>query len=167
MAGAAKGLGWHPFHPPAAINTQPRNNRPGCVYHGYCATGGCHVSAKNSTAVTTIPEAVKTKNLTIFDLAHVRRIVTDSNGRVTGVSYLRNRARIFPARKSGAAGGLHYENSRLLQLSKSSAYPNGLSNNHGQVGKHFFAHYQDSISGLVPVRHEYLVRITGARHNGG
>jgi gluconate 2-dehydrogenase alpha chain len=150
MSGAAKGLGWHPFHPPAAINTQPRNGRSGCMYHGYCATGGCHVSAKNSTAVTTIPEAVKTKNLTIFDLAHVRRIVTDSKGRVTGVNYVRNREEFFQPAKVVLLAGYTYENSRLLQLSKSAAYPNGLSNNHGQVGKHFFAHYQDSITALFP-----------------
>ena len=34
-----------------------------------------------------------------------------------------------------------YENTRLLLLSKSKAYPNGLSNNHGQVGKHYFGHW--------------------------
>jgi gluconate 2-dehydrogenase alpha chain len=34
-----------------------------------------------------------------------------------------------------------YENSRLLLLSKSKAYPNGLSNNHGQVGKHYIGHW--------------------------
>ena len=28
----------------------------------------------------------------------------------------------------------------LLLLSKSKAYPNGLSNNHGQVGRHYFSH---------------------------
>ena len=33
-----------------------------------------------------------------------------------------------------------YENVRLLLLSTSKAYPNGLSNNHGQVGKHYIAH---------------------------
>jgi len=43
-----------------------------CAYHGYCATGGCHISAKNSTAVTTIPAAVQTKKLTIFDRAMSR-----------------------------------------------------------------------------------------------
>jgi len=83
MADAAKTLGWKPFAPPAAINSQLRKGRGSCVYHGYCATGGCHVSAKNSTAVTTIPEAQRTKNLTIFDHAHVTRIETDSNGRTT------------------------------------------------------------------------------------
>src|SRR6185295_8586727 len=91
MFAAAKQLGWHPFRPPAAINSPEYKGRPGCVYHGFCATGGCHISAKNSTAVSTIPEAQKTKNLTIFDRAHVTRIVAGADGKVTGVLYIRDR----------------------------------------------------------------------------
>jgi gluconate 2-dehydrogenase alpha chain len=151
MAEAASRLGWHPFHPPAAINTQFHEHRPGCAYHGFCNAGGCHVNAKNSTAVTTIPAALKTRNLKIFDLAHVTRIVTDPNGRVTGVSYLRNREEFFQPAKVVLLAGYTYENSRLLLLSRSSAYRNGLSNNHGQVGKHFFAHYQTgAVTALFP-----------------
>jgi gluconate 2-dehydrogenase alpha chain len=33
-----------------------------------------------------------------------------------------------------------YENVRMLLLSKSPAFPNGLSNNHGQVGRHYLSH---------------------------
>src|SRR5258708_31862707 len=73
MADAARKLGWNPFHQPAAINSQPYRGRASCAYHGYCDRGGCHVSAKNSTAVSTIPEALKTKRLTIFDKAQVTR----------------------------------------------------------------------------------------------
>src|SRR5579864_2109772 len=141
MAEAARKLGWHPFRPPAAINTQPYKGRPGCAYHGFCGTGGCHVGAKNSTAVTTIPEAVKTKNLTIFDFAHVTRIVSGADGRVAGVDYLRNGKEYFQPARVVLLASYTYENSRLLLLSKSKAYPNGLSNNHGQVGKHFISHW--------------------------
>jgi len=151
MSVAAKRLGWHPFHPPAAINTQLRDNRPGCAYHGFCSAGGCHVNAKSSTAVTTIPAALKTKNLKIYDLAHVTRIVANSSGRVTGVSYLRNREEFFQPAKVVLLAGYTYENSRLLLLSRSAAYRNGLSNNRGQVGKHFFAHYQTgAVTALFP-----------------
>jgi gluconate 2-dehydrogenase alpha chain len=151
MSEAARRLGWHPFHPPAAINTQLRDHRPGCAYHGFCAAGGCPVNAKNSTAVTTIPAALKTKNLTIFDLAHVTRLVADSSGRVIGVSYLRNREEFFQPAKVVLLASYTYENSRLLLLSKSATYRNGLSNNHGQVGKHFFAHYQTgAVTALFP-----------------
>ena len=34
MSETAKKLGWHPFAPPAAINSRERNGRSGCVYHG-------------------------------------------------------------------------------------------------------------------------------------
>src|SRR6266850_836197 len=88
MADAARKLGWKPFRPPAAINSQDYGGRPGCAYHGFCSRGGCHIGAKNSTAVTTIPAALKTKNLTIFDRAHVTRIVAAADGRVAGVNYL-------------------------------------------------------------------------------
>ena len=150
MMDTAKKIGWKPFAPPAAINSRTRNGRSGCVYHGFCGTGGCHVSAKNSTAVSTIPEAQKTKNLTIFANAHVTRIETGPNGRVTGVRYLRNRQEYFQPAKAVLLGGYTYENSRLLLLSKSKAYPRGLSNNHGQVGRHYFGHWASGVQALFP-----------------
>jgi gluconate 2-dehydrogenase alpha chain len=150
MAEVAKQLGWHPYRPPAAINSQEYHGRPGCAYHGYCNRGGCHISAKNSTAVTTIPAAMKTKNLTIFDHAHITRIVAGSDGRVTGVTYIKDDKEYFQPAKVVLVASYTYENSRLLLLSKSKAYPNGLSNNHGQVGRHYFAHYQGGVSALFP-----------------
>jgi gluconate 2-dehydrogenase alpha chain len=150
MAEVARKIGWKPFAPPAAINSQPRKGRGSCVYHGYCGTGGCHVSAKNSTAVTTIPEAQKTKNLAIFDNAHVTRIESDANGRVTGVRYIRNRQEFFQPAKVVLLAGYTYENARVLLLSKSKAYPKGLSNNHGQVGRHYFAHWGGNVTALFP-----------------
>jgi gluconate 2-dehydrogenase alpha chain len=144
MFTAATKLGWHPFHPPAAINSQPYRGRGACGYHGYCSYGGCHLRAKNSTAITTIPDAVKTKNLKIFERAHVTRIVTGADGRVTGVSYISDQKEYFQPAKVVLLGSYTYENSRLLLLSKSKSYPNGLANNRGQVGKHYFAHWTSS-----------------------
>ncbi|PWU07121.1 MAG: hypothetical protein C5B51_10835 [Terriglobia bacterium] len=149
MAQAAHELGWHPFRPPAAINTQPYQGRPGCAYHGFCGTGGCHIGAKNSTAITTIPAALKTKNLTIFDRAQVTRIAAGDDGRVTGVNYLREGKEYFQPARVVLLASYTYENSRLLLLSKSKAWPNGLSNNHGQVGKHYFAHWGTQGGGAV------------------
>ena len=152
MAGAARMLGWNPFRPPAAINSKTYRGRPGCAYHGFCSFGGCHISAKNSTAVTTIPEALKTRNLAIFDNAHVTRIVAGPDGRVTGVQYLRDGKEYFQPARVILLGSYTYENSRLLLLSKSKAFPRGLSNNHGQVGRHYFGHwaFQGSINALFP-----------------
>jgi gluconate 2-dehydrogenase alpha chain len=149
MADAGRKIGWHPFRPPAAINTREYHGRPGCAYHGFCGTGGCHISAKNSTAVTTLPEALKTKNLTIFDHSHVTRIVSGGDGRVTGVTFLRNRQEYFQPARVVLLASYTYENSRLLLLSKSKAYPRGLANNHGQVGRHYFAHWGTRDGGMV------------------
>jgi gluconate 2-dehydrogenase alpha chain len=142
MMEAGRQLGWKPFRPPAAINSQPYRGRPGCAYHGFCNRGGCHISAKNSTAVTTIPEAIKTKNLTVFDRAQVTRIEVNSTGRVTGVRYRRGGQEYFQPAHVVLLASYTYENSRLLLLSRSTVFPNGLSNRHGQVGRHYFGHWQ-------------------------
>ena len=142
MANAASGLGWHPFPGPAAVNTEQFQNRSPCLYHGFCSRGGCHVSAKNSTAVSTIPAAQATGNLEIVTEAHVTRIRVDSDGRAAGVEYLKDGETYVQPADAVLLGCYTYENSRLLLLSSSDAYPNGLANNHGQVGKHYLSHNQ-------------------------
>ena len=141
MQAAAKKAGFNSHRSPAAINSRPYKGRSGCLYHGFCDTGGCHVNAKNSTSVTTIPAAQKTKNLTIVERAHVTRILSDNNGKVTGVQYVRDGQEYFQPAKVVLLASYCYENSRMLLLSKSKAYPNGLSNNHGQVGKNYIGHW--------------------------
>jgi gluconate 2-dehydrogenase alpha chain len=151
MAAAAKQLGWHPFPGPAAINSRNYMNRSGCMYHGYCNTGGCHVDAKASTAVTTIPRAQATGHFKAVTGAVAMTIEVDDQGRATGVTYLSNGEEFFQPAKVVLVAGFAYENSRLLLLSKSKAFPNGLSNNHGQVGKHYFSHHQGApVTALFP-----------------
>jgi len=152
MGAAAKRLGWHPFSGPAAINSQVYDGRPGCGYHGYCNRGGCHIQAKNSTAVSTIPRAQKTGRLNVVDQAHVLRIAVDErSGLVSGVYYLKGGQEYFQPADVVLLGSYTYENVRLLLLSKSKAFANGLANNHGQVGRHYFSHNTGSmLTALFP-----------------
>jgi gluconate 2-dehydrogenase alpha chain len=151
MAAAAKSLGWHPFPGPAAINSRPYQNRSACMYHGFCNRGGCHVDAKNSTAVTTIPKAQATGRLKVVTHAHVTKIETDDHERVTGVTYLLDGAEYFQPARVVLLASFTYENTRLLLLSKSKPFANGLSNNHGQVGRHYFSHHQGApVTALFP-----------------
>jgi gluconate 2-dehydrogenase alpha chain len=151
MAGAARSLGWHPFPGPAAITSSRYDGRSGCVYHGFCNRGGCHVSSKGSTAVTTIPKAQRTKRLTVVTEAHVTSIDVDARGRVTGVTYRKGAEEFFQPASMVLLAGYTYENVRLLLLSTSKAFPNGLSNNHGQVGRHYFSHNQiATVNALFP-----------------
>jgi gluconate 2-dehydrogenase alpha chain len=91
----------------------------------------------------------------IFDKAHVTRIVAGDDGKVGGVLYLRDGKEYFQPAKVVLLGSYVYENTRLMLLSKSKAYPNGLSNNHGQVGKHYFGHWDAQagvgVSALFPM----------------
>ena len=87
MGAAASKLGWHPFPGPAAINSEAYDDRPGCMYHGFCSRGGCPISAKNSTAVSTIPKAVGTGQLKVITLATITNVtIDDKTSRVTGVT---------------------------------------------------------------------------------
>jgi gluconate 2-dehydrogenase alpha chain len=84
MAGAARRLGWHAFP------------GPGCQYHGFCNRGGCHVSAKNSTAVSTIPKAIATGRLKVVTRAIATGITFDErSGRVAGVTYVKGGLEYF------------------------------------------------------------------------
>ena len=140
MSEAGQRLGWHPFPGPAAVNSRPYQNRAACVYHGFCSRGGCHVDAKNSTAVSTIPRAQATGNLQVVTEAHVTTIQVDSDGRATGVEYLKDGETYIQPADVVLLASYTYENVRMLLLSTSDAHPHGLSNNHGQVGRHYFSH---------------------------
>ena len=144
MTDAAHSLEWNPFQGPAAITSELYDGRPPCQYHGFCNKGGCHVQAKSSTAFTTIPKAVDTGNLDVVTYARVTEVVTDNDGKVIGVNYLRGSEEFFQPADVVLMASYAYENVRLLQLSKSRSFPNGLSNNRDQVGKHYLSHHQGS-----------------------
>ena len=152
MTVAARRLGWHPFPGPAAVNSETYDDRPGCQYHGFCNRGGCHVGAKNSTAVSTIPKALATKRLEVITQATTTSIAIDERtGRVTGVVFVKGGREFFQPADVVLLASYTYENVRLLLLSKSRAFANGLSNNGGQVGRHYMSHFQTApVSALFP-----------------
>src|SRR5580704_11218081 len=137
----AKKLGLHPFSSPRAIASVPYNNRPGCTYCGFCQAFGCHVGAKSSTLVTKLPQADATGNFKLVTGAMCHRVNSDNSGRALGVSYYG---------PDGADNTIEaelvilapfiYDNTRLLLISKTAKFPDGLANSSGQVGKHIMAH---------------------------
>jgi gluconate 2-dehydrogenase alpha chain len=46
MGAAASKLGWHPFPGPAAINSEAYDDRPGCMYHGFCSRADAQSAPK-------------------------------------------------------------------------------------------------------------------------
>src|SRR5271166_3947120 len=139
-AGARK-LGYHPFSSPRAIVSQAYQGRPGCTYCGFCQAFGCHVGAKSSILVTKLPEADATGNFKLVTGAMCYRVNSDNSGRVTGVAYYGpdGSDNTIEAELVILAPFI-YDNVRLLLLSKTAKFPNGLANSSGQVGKHLMAH---------------------------
>jgi gluconate 2-dehydrogenase alpha chain len=139
MAAAARRLGWHPFPNPSSIHSQPWKGTPACTYCSTCGNG-CFIGAKGSTDMHVIPAAEATKKFSIVTHARVMRIEVDNQGRASGVTYLKDGREYFQPAGVVVLGSFTYENVRLLLLSTSKAYPKGLSNNHGQVGRNYMAH---------------------------
>lgn len=138
---AARTLGHHPFSTPRAILSRPYRGRPACTYCGFCQAFGCHIGAKSSILVTMLPEADRTGNFKLLTGAMCYRVNSDSGGRATGVAYYG---------PDGSDNTIEadlvilapfiYDNVRLLLLSKTARFPNGLANSSGQVGRHLMAH---------------------------
>jgi choline dehydrogenase-like flavoprotein len=133
----ARKLGWHAQPAPMAVISQPYRGRSACSHCGFCEFYGCEVKAKSSTLATVIPEAEKTGHCEIRPNSYVRRIETDKAGRVTGVIYFdEKKVETFQKAKAVVLCANGAETARLLLLSKSISFPDGLANKNGLVGKY-------------------------------
>jgi choline dehydrogenase-like flavoprotein len=133
---AAKKLGYHPFPAPMAILSQPRAGRSACVACGFCLGFGCEVGAKSSSLSSMIPVAEKTGRCEIRPNSYVHKIEIDEKGRATGAVYFDAKGAAHLQKAKAvilAANGA--ETPRLLLLSHSRQFPNGLANSSGMVGK--------------------------------
>ena len=161
--GAAK-LGWSVVNGPIAIISKAYGGRSACVNCGMCSGFGCHVKARSSSAVTMIPIAEKTGNCEIRVRSYVREISTDASGKATGVVYFdSNKREVFQKAKAVVLSANGSETPRLLLLSKSARFPDGLANSSGTVGRHFMSGNTVSASGLFehPLN-DYKGVVTGA-----
>jgi choline dehydrogenase-like flavoprotein len=133
---AGKRLGLHPYPAPVAILSQAHNGRPPCMHCGFCWGFGCEVSAKSSSMAAMIPQALATGRCEIRTLSTASRIETNEAGRTTGVAYWDASGMVHMQKAKAvvlAANGA--ETPRLLLLSESSRFPDGLANSSGMVGK--------------------------------
>jgi choline dehydrogenase-like flavoprotein len=141
-----KKLGYKEVHTGRmAINSRPRDDRGRCMQLGFCFQG-CKSGAKWSTLYTELPKAEKTGNMDLRPESHVTRIEHNEAGKVTGVVYFdkdgkeqRQKARAV------AVAGNSIETPRLLLLSASAKFKDGLANSSGQVGRNYMRHMTGSV----------------------
>jgi len=146
MYNGATRLGYKEVHTGnMAINSRPRNGRARCLQLGFCFEG-CKSGAKWSTLYTELPEAEATGKFELRTQAHATRIEHDDKGRVNAVLYVdadgktqRQKARIV------CVAGNAIETPRLLLLSASSLFKDGLANSSGQVGRNYMRHMTGSV----------------------
>jgi choline dehydrogenase-like flavoprotein len=118
---------------PVAIPNGRFGHRNHCIYRGFCLQG-CKVNAKASPLITHVPDA----------LAHGAEIRPDSmvfevvvsHGRARGVRYFHDGQEHFQRARLVAVAGYSIETPRLLLLSTSKEFPDGLCNDYGQVGRY-------------------------------
>ena len=133
----ARKLGWHPFPAPVAVISEPYHGRNGCHHCGFCEWFGCEWGAKSSPLATVIPMAEATGRCEIRPHSYVRRISVDKRGRVDGVIYFdSNKKENLQRAKAVVVCGNGAESPRLLLMSESNQFPQGLANSSGLVGKY-------------------------------
>ncbi|AFK19069.1 GMC family oxidoreductase [Haloferax mediterranei ATCC 33500] len=157
FAEACKRLELDMHSAPSARNSEPYDGRSSCVGFGTCKPV-CPSGAKY-TAESHIEKA-EAAGARVIDRARVRRLEHDDSGeRVVAAAYTtpdgqshRQKAAQFVL----ACGGV--ENVRLLLLSESDRYPDGLANSSGLVGRYFMDHLFAGMGGRLdrPTRQNHV-----------
>jgi choline dehydrogenase-like flavoprotein len=135
-----------------SILTKKINDDRGvCFYCAQC-NRGCTVYGDFSSSSCLIKPATRTNNLDIIVNAMVREVLTDSNGKATGVSYVaKDDLQEYKIKaKAVVLAASACESARLLLNSKSSSHPNGLANSSNVVGKYLHDSTGSAIGGVLP-----------------
>ena len=149
MARAFNALGWHWWPSDTAIVTREYDGREPCANLGPCMTG-CARGAKSSTDVTYWPAALRA-GVELRTHCRVREVLVGEDGMATGVVYYDDkgiehmqRAHVVVLACNGVG------TPRLLLNSKSAAFPEGLANRSGLVGKNLMLHPWGLVRGTFP-----------------
>ena len=129
-------LGLHSLPTARAILSQPHNGRNSCEYSGFCGSYGCSSGAKGSARAALLNRAIATGNCQIQANAKVHKLISDQSGKVIAAEYFdadNNKQQV--SAKIFVVACQAVETSRLLLASTGPKHPNGLANNHNQVGK--------------------------------
>jgi choline dehydrogenase-like flavoprotein len=129
--------------------------RSRCYGRGACdrRTGGCDIHAAFDSPTGLIQPAMDTGNLTLRPNSIVYEVTVDkATGKASGVSFIdAETGKTYQVKgKSVLLGASTLESARLMLLSKSNLYPNGIGNSSGHVGHNFCEHIMGpGITGLV------------------
>jgi choline dehydrogenase-like flavoprotein len=133
---------------PQARNTEQYDGRSPCLGYSTCIKV-CPSGAKYSGDVHV--EKAEQEGVRVIDRASVQSLEHDADGsRIEAAVYATPNGETYrqPARQFVVACGA-VETARLLLLSKSETYPDGLANSSGVVGRYFMEHPSVGIDGEI------------------
>jgi choline dehydrogenase-like flavoprotein len=146
MAEGLNKLGWHWWPGTNAIPTSEYGHQKQCVRLGICRMG-CPEGAKASTHMTHFPDAMR-HGAKVITGARVAEITVDAKGRANGAVYLRDGKEHFQAASTVIVAANGIGTPRLLLMSDSSRFPDGLANSSGLVGKRLMIHPHGASAGI-------------------
>jgi len=135
-----------------SILTKKINDERGaCFYCRQCGRG-CTVYGDFSSSSVLVKPAIATGNVDIIPNAMVREVMTNDEGKATGVSFVNkdDMQEYSVTAKVVMLAASACESARLLLNSKSSRFPNGLANASGVVGKYLHDSTGASMGGILP-----------------
>jgi choline dehydrogenase-like flavoprotein len=139
MALGMNELGWHWWPATLAMPSQPHESRPACQRRGACLWG-CVEGAKASTDITHWPIALR-HGAKLITGARVREVTIDERGLASGAIYIdRDGAEHHVTASIVVLAANGIGTPRLMLLSRSNRFPDGLANSSGLVGKRLMLH---------------------------
>jgi choline dehydrogenase-like flavoprotein len=142
-------LGHSTFPMPQGMVTEPYRGREPFTENGFWQQYADPGTGKSSTLITFVPDALATGNFELRADCYVREVLVGKDGRATGVLYQDEDGTEYVQEAKAvvvAAGGI--ETPRLLLMSKSAQFPDGLANSSGQVGRNATFHQYSFSVGL-------------------
>lgn len=134
-------LGYNSFPTPTAMLSKPHNGRPASVQSAFVQQHGDPTGTKSTPLTTFIPDAMATGKLDLRPNSYVHEITVDETGSAKGILY-QDADGDFVEQEADvvmlACGAI--ESARLLLLSKSNRFPNGLANGSDMVGRNLTLH---------------------------
>ncbi|UMZ72496.1 GMC family oxidoreductase [Natranaerofaba carboxydovora] len=145
----ASSMGYQPFPVPAAINSVDYDGRHACGYCGFCQSFGCVVEAKGDVGLTEIRKVMANPNFELRTNSTATKITVDNTNRASGVNYIDSEGcNRYVSGDIVIVASQYLQSTRLLLMSKSFSFPNGIGNNNGQVGRYFVHRAINQIIGL-------------------
>jgi choline dehydrogenase-like flavoprotein len=134
-------LGYNSYPQPTAMLSRPYGGRPASVQSAFVQQHGDPSGTKSNVLNTFIPDALATGRLTLRPECYVHEITLDARGRARGVVYEDATGRRFEQEADVVMLGCGaIESARLLLLSRSARFPEGLANGSGLVGRNLTLH---------------------------